>query len=64
MPYTPAATVETFQTPEGKQWRLAGADDNGTRYFVPAHLDPAKIPARVWASEDYLKAELGPLSAV
>lgn len=67
MPYTPATpatTVETFQTPEGKQWRLAGADDSGTRYFVPAHLDPTKIRPLVWASEEYLKAELGPLAPV
>ncbi|MEV5129259.1 hypothetical protein AB0K87_01850 [Streptomyces sp. NPDC053705] len=62
MPYTPATTTEYFQTPEGKQWRLAGTDSNGVRQFVPAHLDPTKIPARVWASEDYLKAELGPLT--
>ena len=64
MPYTPATTTEYFQTPEGKQWRLAGTDDKGTRYFVPAHLDPTKIRPLVWASEDYLKAELGPLTPV
>lgn len=61
MPLTTATTVETFQTPEGKQWRLAGTDDDGTRYFVPAHLDPTQIRTSLWASEDYLKAELGPL---
>jgi len=64
MPYTAATTVETFQTPEGKQWRLAGTDSNGVRQFVPAHLDPAKIPSRVWASEPYLKAELGTLTRI
>ncbi|MEU5490287.1 hypothetical protein AB0G98_21430 [Streptomyces sp. NPDC020196] len=62
MPYTPAPTVQYFQTPEGKQWRLAGTDGHGTRYFVPAHLDPAKIRPLVWASETYLAAELGPLA--
>lgn len=64
MPYTPATTVEYFQTPEGKQWRLAGTDDTGTRYFVPAHLDPTKIRPMVWASEDYLSAELGSLGPI
>ena len=62
MPYTPATTTEYFQTPEGKQWRLAGTDSNGIRQFVPAHLDPAKIRPLIWASETYLKAELGPLT--
>ncbi len=64
MPYIPATTVETFQTPEGKQWRLAGTDSNGDRYFVPAHLDPTKIRPLVWASETYLTAELGTLTPV
>lgn len=69
MPITPATTTEIFQTPEGKQWRLAGTKANAdgpstTRYFVPAHLDPTKIPSRVWASEDYLATELGDLTPV
>ncbi|MFW3477404.1 hypothetical protein [Streptomyces microflavus] len=62
MPITPTTTIETFQTPEGKKWRLAGTDDHGTRYFVPAHLDPTKIRPSVWASETYLQAELGDLT--
>ncbi|MFC8339338.1 hypothetical protein ACFUJX_20320 [Streptomyces rubiginosohelvolus] len=64
MTNTTATTVEIFQTPEGKQWRLAGTDSHGDRLFVPAHLDPAKISRLVWASEDFLRAELGELTAV
>jgi hypothetical protein len=64
MPYTAATTVETFQTPEGKQWRLAGTNEAGHRYFVPSHLDPAKVMRLAWASEELLTAELGPLAAI
>ncbi|MFJ9988614.1 MULTISPECIES: hypothetical protein [Streptomyces] len=60
----PNTTVETFQTPEGKQWRLAGTDSNGVRQFVPAHLDPTTISRLVWASEDFLRSELGDLAPV
>ncbi|WP_097964907.1 hypothetical protein [Streptomyces sp. or20] len=62
MPNTTA--VEIFQTPEGKQWRLAGTDSYDDRLFVPAHLDPAKVSRLVWASEDFLRSELGELTAV
>ncbi|MFF2864585.1 hypothetical protein ACFVSX_32475 [Streptomyces rubiginosohelvolus] len=64
MPITAATSVEIFQTPEGKQWRLAGTNSYGDRLFVPAHLDPAKISRLVWASEDFLRAELGDLTPV
>ncbi|MEU1327167.1 hypothetical protein [Streptomyces microflavus] len=64
MPITPATTIETFQTPEGKQWRLAGTGSDDTRYFVPAHLDPTKIRPSIWASETQLQAELGDLTPV
>lgn len=55
---------ELFETPEGKRWRLAGTKADGLRYFVPAHLDPAKINPIVWASEAFLTAELGGLTPV
>lgn len=61
MPYTAATTVETFQTPDGKQWRLAGTNEAGLRYFVPSHLDPAKVLRLVWAKETDLTDALGPL---
>ncbi|MEU8101695.1 hypothetical protein [Streptomyces rubiginosohelvolus] len=64
MPNTTATTVELFQTPEGKQWRLAGTDSNGDRLFVPSHLDPTKVSRLVWVSEDFLRAELGDLTPV
>ncbi|WP_030928397.1 hypothetical protein [Streptomyces sp. NRRL B-24720] len=60
---TPPAP-ELFETPEGRHWRLAGTKDDGLRYFVPAHLDPAKIRASLWASEAYLNAELGEITPV
>lgn len=60
----PASAPEFFVTPEGRQWRLAGTKADGLRYFVPAHLDPAKINPIVWASEPYLTAELGDLTPV
>ncbi|MFI8792618.1 hypothetical protein [Streptomyces sp. NPDC055105] len=63
MPITAATTVEIFQTPEGKQWRLAGTDHNG-RHFVPAHLDPTTIKPLFWASEAYLNDQLGDLTPV
>lgn len=57
-------TPELFETPEGKQWRLAGTKADGLRYFVPANLDPAKINPIIWASEAFLTAELGDLTPV
>lgn len=54
-----------FETPEGRQWRYAGTKEaDGLRYFVPAHLDPAKIRPSLWASEAYLNAELGDVTPV
>jgi hypothetical protein len=61
MPQTTATTVEIFQTPNGKQWRLAGHGSDGTRYFVPSHLDPTKVLRLVWAKETDLTDALGPL---
>ncbi|WP_228994345.1 hypothetical protein [Streptomyces sp. DH8] len=58
-----ATAIEIFQTPEGKQWLLAGTDSNGNRLFVPAHLDPTKVSRLAWASETFLRAELGDLTA-
>ncbi|MFE2019840.1 hypothetical protein ACFW9O_17570 [Streptomyces sp. NPDC059499] len=60
---TPPAP-ELFATPEGRQWRYAGTKEDGLRYFVPSHLDPAKIPSWNWASEAYLNAELGDVTPV
>ncbi|MFD8469035.1 hypothetical protein ACFV10_28505 [Streptomyces cyaneofuscatus] len=64
MPITASASVETFQTANGKQWRLAGTDDNGLRYFVPAHLEPANVLRLAWAKETDLAEALGPLTPI
>jgi len=58
----PAPAPELFVTPEGRQWRCAGTKADGLRYFVPAHLDPAKVNPMVWASEAFLKSELGDIT--
>ena len=58
----PAPAPELFVTPEGRQWRCAGTKADGLRYFVPAHLDPAKVNPVVWASEAFLKSELGDIT--
>ncbi|WP_371612916.1 hypothetical protein [Streptomyces clavifer] len=57
-------TPQIFETPEGRQWRYAGTKADGLRYFVPAHLDPAKVTPVVWASEAFLTSELGDVTPV
>ena len=55
-----ATGIHLFRTANGKQWRLAGTDTDGVRYFVPAHLDPAKVLRLAWVKE----TELGPLTPI
>lgn len=64
MPQNTPAAIELFQSEDGKQWRLAGTDDNGGRLFVPAHLDPAKVKRWVWATEAELVQALGPMTPI
>jgi len=58
----PATTVELFDSEDGRRWRLAGTDEDGTRFFVPAQCDPAKVRRWVWAKEDELAAVVGALT--
>ncbi|MFB7589317.1 hypothetical protein [Streptomyces sp. NPDC056169] len=60
----PATPVELFQSEDGKEWRLAGHDEEGGRLFVPAHLDPANVARWLWAEESYLVEAVGAFSPV
>lgn len=62
MPESPA--TERFQTPDGKQWAVAGTNSANERYFVPAGTDPATVRTTFWINEADLTEALGPLSPV
>lgn len=62
MSRTIATTVELFQSEDGKQWRLAGTDDQGERLLVPGHLDPANVKPWVWAKEGDLVQAVGAMT--
>lgn len=62
MPNT--APAELFQTPDGKQWTVAGTNSADERYFVPAGIDPATVRTTFWINETDLVEALGPLSPV
>lgn len=60
----PSTTVELFESEDGRRWRLAGTDEDGVRFFVPAQCDPAQVKRWVWAKEAELAEACGALTPV
>jgi hypothetical protein len=59
----PTPPVELFTDPRGFVWKLVEDGQDG-RLFVPEQVNPASCPRMVWAREDELLENVGPLTRV
>lgn len=55
--------VELYADPRGFVWKLVEDGQDG-KLFVPEQVNPSSCPRMVWAREDELLENVGPLTRV